>query len=471
MGNQNQTAVSSTDNAAKPRLLAVPEREQSRADAKLSPRRSDSLLRRSSNIRNSMRKQRPMGLHPRRNFLRRRKTRAPPRQPLTPDEKEFLAAAGRGDLETVQVLLRNGVGIETADANEMTALHHAAKHARDRVIKYLLDRGANVNASDLTGGFSPIHWVIINSCPQMTSKNHVEESIIALARGGCDLNSKDFNLATPLHIAAQKGHKSTIDTLVRLGANPLAVDVMGRSCLQLAKSNEIRDFIKSLHYKKESVVYHVLEVPPSASQPPSPPKAPLYHVLEVPSASRSPSPPTAPLYHVMEVPSASRSPSPPTAPLYHVLEVPSPSRSPSPPTIPAPAKKPCLRSIAHPRNSPTPPPSNDFLLLRNLPQFRHTDSPSYPAPPPPPRSRSSTPHLGSRASTPDYSVIDIPVPYRFRPLPVPPTQVPSPLYRYNITHSSSPIPPPPPRIVTRRKLSRKSSTSSSSRHQRRHQNH
>lgn len=404
MGNSH-TTVSSTD-VTKPDLLSVPaERRQK------SPRRSGSLLRRNASIRNSMRKQRPMGLYPRRNFLLRRKSRAPLRQPLTPDEKGFLSAAGRGDLLAVPDLLRSGVGIETTDANEMTALHHASKHARDDVIRYLLDRGANANASDLTGGFSPLHWVIINSCPPMGSKNHVDESIIALARGGCNLNAKDFNLATPLHIAAQKGHKSTIDTLVRLGANPLAVDVMGRSCLQVAKSDEIRDFITSLHHKKESVVYHVLEVPSS------------------------------------------------------VL------RSPSPPAVPAPAKKPCLSSITQSsRRSPSPTPSCDSSLLRNLPQFRQTDSPGYPAPPPP-RSPCPTPLFSSsRTSTPEYSVVDVPLPYKFRPLPVPPTQVPSPLYRCSTTYSS-PVPPLPPHAITRKRPSRKLASNSSIRHHRRYQNH
>lgn len=398
MGNSH-TTVSSTDPAStKPDFLAVSpaeRRQKIAANAKLSPRRSGSLLRRNTGARSSMRKQRPMGLQPRRNFLLRRKTTTPIRKPLTPDEKDFLAAAGRGDLEAVLDLLRSDVDIETTDENEMTALHHAAKHARENVIRCLLDRGAKANVSDLTGGFSPLHWVIINSCPPMDSKNHVDESIIALARGGCDLNAKDFNLATPLHIAAQKGYKTTIDTLVRLGANPNAVDVMGRSCLQVAKTNEVKDFIKSLHDKKETVIYHVLEVPPSTS------------------------------------------------------------RSPSPPALPAPAKKPCLSSIAQPA-SPTPP-----SLLRNLPQFRHAASPGYPAPPPP-RSPSC-----SRTSTPDYSVVDIPLPYKFRPLPVPPTQVPSPLYHYNRTYSS-PIPPPPNAAMRRRPSRKMASNSSMKRHRRQH---
>lgn len=406
MGNNNAT-VSATDGPKPADLLAdVHPKIRERADSDEKPlRRSGSLLRRNASIRNSMRKNRPMGLHPRRNFLLRRKMRAPPhRRPPTPDEKEFLAAASRGDLEGVLEALRNGVRLETADANEMTALHHAAKHARDDIVRSLLDRGADANASDLTGGFTPLHWVIINSCPPIGTTNHVEETVVALARGGCDMNSTDFNLATPLHIAAQKGHKTTIDTLVRLGANPQAKDVMGRSCLEMAKNREIREFMHSLHSKKESVVYHVLEVPPSSSRSPSP--------LALPDPPKT-----------LRLSPASRDSS----------------------------------------SSPTPP--SDSNLFRNLPQFRRQfDSPGYPAPQPP---KSPSPYsTHSRASTPEYSVVNVPLPYKYRPLPLLPTQIPTPLYRYSSAYSS-PI-PPPPHAIARRRASRKKSPSHSSRPHRFH---
>ena len=489
MGNSNATVSATeapkltgdllTDRAGAAQLQKKAQSPETQSRAAV--RRSGSqLLRRSGSV--SMRKSR-MALQPRRgaNFLRRRKTAVPPRRgPLTPDQKELLAAAGRGDMEAVLETLRSGVELETSDANEMTALHHAAKNARDDVVKCLVDRGANANATDLTGGFSPLHWVIIYSCPPVGSTNRVEETIIALARAGANVNATDFNLATPLHIAAQKGHKSTIDTLVRLGANPAAKDVMGKTCLEVAKNDEIREYIQSLHSKKESVIYHVLEVADSRS--PSPPALPepnkkphispvgssaIYHVLEV-ADSRSPSPPALPepnkkprlspvessaIYHVLEclpsppalpdltkIPRRSPAPSTKESAIYHVLEV-SGSRSPSPPALPEPRK---------PRLSPVNIEPEDAAIFRNLPRFerRRLDSPGYPAPPPP---QSPAPH--SRNSTPEYSVVDVPLPYKYRPLPLPPVQVPSLLYRYSSAYSS-PV-PPPPHAFARRRASRR----------------
>ena len=434
MGNSNAT-VSATE-TTKPAAGLLTDRaaalqKNSENPPRAAARRSGSLLRRNASIRSSLRKNRAAGLHAARrtNFLlRRNKKIAPPRRvPLTPDERELLAAAGRGDLDIVLETLRSGVGLDTTDANEMTGLHHAAKHARDDVVRCLVDRGADVNATDLTGGFSPLHWVIINSCPPVGSTNHVDETIIALARSGGNVNATDFNLATPLHIAAQKGHRSTIDTLVRLGANPLARDVIGRSCLEVAKSDGVRDFIRSLHNKKESVVYHTLEVPDDSA---------VYHTLEAPDNKETV------VYHVLEVTPTSS------------------SRSPSPPPLPEPTKKPRLSSINISRDTTSnPTTSTDSALFRNLPRFqrRQFDSPGYPAPPPP---QSPSPH--SRNSTPEYSVVNVPLPYKYRPLPLPPVQVPSPLYRYSAAYSS-PV-PPPPHAIPQRRASRKFSNASSRPH-------
>lgn len=203
---------------------------------------------------------------------------------ITEEQRELFAAAARGDVEAVENLLEMGADIYAGDANHMTALHHAAMHAREKVIKVLIERGAEVNAGDLKGGFTPLHWVVINANPRMGSTDHVDESIVALARGGANINCTDFNLATPLHIAAQKDNKVCIDTLIRLGADPYKVDIMGRSCVSIAKSEETKEMLEGLHSKKRSVVYHVLEVP-------------AYHVLELPvpqSPDGDTPPPTPP---------------------------------------------------------------------------------------------------------------------------------------------------------------------------------
>ena len=195
------------------------------------------------------------------------------------EEKALLAACARGDLNKVEKLVDSGVDVNSSDQNQMTALHYAAMHTRDDVIKSLISRGAEVNIDDLKGGFSAIHWVIINATPKYSSTNHLEGCLTALTEAGCRVNATDFNYATPLHIAAQKGNKDSIPVLLRLGADPNKVDINGRNCFEVAKNQQIKTYMKALvdipskkdHLLKNRRSYHVLETPPPSFPAPLPP--------------------------------------------------------------------------------------------------------------------------------------------------------------------------------------------------------
>ena len=203
---------------------------------------------------------------------------------MAADQKQLFEAAERGDVDAVEALADAGIDVNSADDNQMSVLHHAAMNARDEVMKALISRGANVNATDLKGGFSPMHWVVISANPQVSpSTDHVDRSLVILSKAGANVDCTDFNLATPLHIAAQKGDRGCIDALIRLGANPNLKDVMGRNCYEVAKNSQVRGFMEQLKKSKEEAIYHVLEItpfcphsfsfhtpPPSYSPPPPP---------------------------------------------------------------------------------------------------------------------------------------------------------------------------------------------------------
>ena len=195
------------------------------------------------------------------------------------DEAHLLAACARGDLKKVERLVDCGVDVNTADQHQMTALHYASMHARDQVIKSLISRGAEVNTADLKSGFTAMHWVVFNAEPQYAATDRQEKSLSALSRAGCRVNGTDFNFATPLHIAAQKGNKGCVQTLMRLGADPMKVDITGRSCFEVARDDQTKALLRRLNEKysrskSQSVIYQVLEPPPPSMPAPPPPLSP-----------------------------------------------------------------------------------------------------------------------------------------------------------------------------------------------------
>ena len=280
------------------------------------------------------------------------------------EEKQLLAACARGDLKKVERLVDSGVDVNSADESQMTALHFAAMHARDDVIRSLISRGAEVNTSDLKGGFTAMHWVIINADPQYSSTDHLDNSLTALAKAGCRINSTDYNFATPLHIAAQKGNRGCVQTLMRLGADPDKVDITGRNCFEVAKCDHTQALLKKLQLKyakedcsRDDRIYQILEAPPPSVPAPSvpapPPPVPPPRLVTLGKSSSS----EEHFYHTPEFHSPPSSPAsrtssvtpPPPPPrrrkqysqyckdthIYHILEVPTPklkgSRPPSSP--------------------------------------------------------------------------------------------------------------------------------------------
>lgn len=283
------------------------------------------------------------------------------------DEKLLLSACARGDLKTVERLVDCGVDVNSADQSQMSALHFAAMHARDGVIKSLISRGAEVSMADLKGGFTAMHWVVINAEPQYGSTDRIDKSLSALVRAGCNVNATDFNFATPLHIAAQKGNKGCVQALMRQGADPAKVDITGRNSIEIAKDDQTKALLKRLqekyHRKTDTIpVYQVLETPhprpptthlPPPTMPAPPPPVPPprlvttgkshseEHIYHTPDVNHSP--PSSPSLRLSLV-------TPPPPPprrrrqykqycndshIYHVLEVPTPkpqsARLPSPP--------------------------------------------------------------------------------------------------------------------------------------------
>jgi len=86
--------------------------------------------------------------------------------PLTEQEAALVAAAVKGDTDTVKALLDKGTKVDARDQNGGTALGHAVWFGHPDTVRLLIDRGADVNATKLDGG-RPLQFAIARNHPEI----------------------------------------------------------------------------------------------------------------------------------------------------------------------------------------------------------------------------------------------------------------------------------------------------------------
>jgi hypothetical protein len=73
----------------------------------------------------------------------------------------LIEAAQHDDLQTVQSILdRNQGAVNERDASGATALHYAVFNGHRRIVKLLVERGADINNRDNEFGATPAGWAI-----------------------------------------------------------------------------------------------------------------------------------------------------------------------------------------------------------------------------------------------------------------------------------------------------------------------
>ncbi|MBN1492242.1 MAG: ankyrin repeat domain-containing protein [Phycisphaerae bacterium] len=176
----------------------------------------------------------------------------------------FLAAA-IGKAEIVRLLLAKGAQVNaTTDRVRGTALMAAAKKAgHPEVVKLLLDKGAEVNATSATGTTAlllaqnarVVKLLLAKGArvdakdnagltALMTAKN-VEVAKLLLDKGAA-VDARDGSGATALAIAAGRGHADVAKLLLEKGAEVDAKEASGRTpLLQAAEANQV-EIVKAL---------------------------------------------------------------------------------------------------------------------------------------------------------------------------------------------------------------------------------
>ena len=173
-------------------------------------------------------------------------------------QQELLQSARRGDHLDVSLLLDDGAETEWTEESEgMTALHLAAQYGHIRVAKLLLEAGADIEAkSDAFGNDwivrtekhrTPLIWAAAGrDCPR------TQERICSfLLDKGANVNARNISARTPLQEAAMSSStninpRATLEILIKRGAQVNAHDMEGWTALTECARYGRKDLVEIL---------------------------------------------------------------------------------------------------------------------------------------------------------------------------------------------------------------------------------
>ena len=182
-------------------------------------------------------------------------------------------AVMNGNIDEVQWQLDAGVDVNEESSKGLTPLHYAASAGHNDIVELLIERGANVNATDSGKGATPLdyaHWrdheeVIETLNAHNAQREHEkggkgigQSSLIHDAAldgdidevqrqldAGVDPNLKNSKGATPLFYAVYGGHLEIVELLITRGADVNAV-YLNNSVLDQAHSYDDQEMVELL---------------------------------------------------------------------------------------------------------------------------------------------------------------------------------------------------------------------------------
>lgn len=123
----------------------------------------------------------------------------------------LMLAASKGYTRIIRLLLDRGADLTIANEIGDTALHNSADHGHVPATKMLMKAGADLEAANI-GGATPLH---------LAAHEGQAEVMSALIEAGANVDSRGPAGATPMFFAAQNGHVGAIRELLRAKADPL----------------------------------------------------------------------------------------------------------------------------------------------------------------------------------------------------------------------------------------------------------
>ncbi|CAB1352235.1 unnamed protein product [Coregonus sp. 'balchen'] len=191
-------------------------------------------------------------------------------------------ACSYGHYEVTELLLKHGACVNAMDLWQFTPLHEAASKNRVEVCSLLLSHGADpslvnyefkghsllqaAREADMAKAKKTLALEIINFKHPQTHETALHCSVASphpkrkqvtelLLRKGANVNEKNKDFMTPLHVAAERAHNDIMEVLQKHGAKMNALDTLGQTALHRAA---MAGHLQTL--RNSDVDYQLLEV-------------------------------------------------------------------------------------------------------------------------------------------------------------------------------------------------------------------
>jgi len=142
------------------------------------------------------------------------------------DETPLFAAVFADHNDVAKFLIAKGADVNAKDKSGQMPLHSACEHGKRNMVELLIAEGADVNAKD-NGGHTPLHRMFFSG----RARTDITELLIAK---GANVNAKLTSGLTPLHYAVESGYTKIVGLLIDKGANVNAKDNEGETPLHEA---------------------------------------------------------------------------------------------------------------------------------------------------------------------------------------------------------------------------------------------